>query len=136
MTDASGPRERGAPESAPRKRNAPTLNARQRSALRASAHRLDPVVMVGDDGLTPAVLQEIGRSLEAHELIKIRVAGDDRAAREQTLRRICEELDAAPVQHIGKILVIYRQKAEKPKPKARPRRKPARQLKRTFQNRA
>lgn len=121
----------------PRERNAPTLSPRERSALRASAHRLDPVVMVGEDGLTPAVLQEVGRSLEAHELIKIRVSGDDRAARDEILRRICQELEAAPVQHIGKILVVYRQRAEKPaKPKARPRRKPGRQLKRTFQNRA
>lgn len=120
----------------PNERNAPVLSARARSALRATAHRLDPVVMVGDGGLTPAVLQEINRSLEAHELIKIRVAGDDRAARDGILRRICEELQAAPVQHIGKILVVYRQKTEKPKPRAKPRRKPVRPLKRTFQNRA
>jgi putative YhbY family RNA-binding protein len=122
--------------SSPRERNAPSLNPRERSALRARAHRLDPVVMVGDDGLTPAVLAEIGRSLEAHELIKVRVSGDDRDARDDILRRICGELQAAPVQHIGKILVVYRPAAEKPKPKAKPRRKPQRQLKRTFQNRA
>jgi putative YhbY family RNA-binding protein len=127
MTDATIPRER----------SAPALTPRERSALRARAHRLDPVVMVGDDGLTPAVLREIGRSLEAHELIKVRVAGDDREARDAILRRICGELDAAPVQHIGKILVVYRQKSEKPaKRGGRPRRKPERQLKRTFQNRA
>jgi putative YhbY family RNA-binding protein len=137
MTVSSTARERGAPALTPRERSAPALTPRERSALRASAHRLDPVVMIGDGGLTPAVLQEVDRSLEAHELIKIRVSGDDRDARDGILRRICEELDAAPVQHIGKILVVYRQKSEKAaKPKARPRRKPARQLKRTFQNRA
>jgi RNA-binding protein len=113
-----------------------SLSPSERSALRASAHRLEPVVMVGDGGLTPTELQEIGRSLEAHELIKVRVAGDDRAAREAILRRICDELQAAAVQHIGKVLVIYRQKTEKPKPKpSKPRRKPVRQLKRNFQNR-
>ena len=112
------------------------LNSRERSALRASAQALDPVVLIGDGGLTPAVLSEIDRSLNAHELIKIRVAGGDRNAREDILRQVCTDLEAAPVQHIGKILVIYRQKPDKPKPKAKPRRKPERALKRTFQNRA
>lgn len=111
------------------------LNPRERSALRSRAHPLDPVVLIGDGGLTPAVLSEVDRSLNAHELIKIRVSGDDRDAREDILRRICETLDAAPVQHIGKILVVYRQKPDKPKPKSKPRRKPERPLKRTFQNR-
>lgn len=112
------------------------LNSRERSALRASAQTLDPVVLIGDGGLTPAVLSEIDRSLNAHALIKIRVAGGDRNAREDILRQVCTDLEAAPVQHIGKILVIYRQKPDKPKPKAKPRRKPERALKRTFQNRA
>jgi len=111
------------------------LNPRERSALRASAHALEPVVLIGDGGLTPAVLAEIDRSLNAHELIKIRVAGDDRNARDDILRQVCAGLGAAPVQHIGKILVIYRQKPDKPGPKPKPRRKPERALKRTFQNR-
>lgn len=112
------------------------LNPRERSALRSGAHALEPVVLIGDGGLTPAVLSEIDRSLNAHGLIKIRVAGDDRNAREDILRQVCDGLNAAPVQHIGKILVIYRQKPDKPKPKSKPRRKPERALKRTFQNRA
>lgn len=111
------------------------LTPRERSALRSRAHSLDPVVLIGDGGLTPPVLSEVDRSLNAHELIKIRVSGDDRDAREDILRQICEGLDAAPVQHIGKILVVYRQKPDKPKPKTKPRRKPERPLKRTFQNR-
>lgn len=135
MTVSSSPREHLSILSAG-KDSAPTLDARMRSALRARAHRLDPVVMVGDGGLTPAVLQEIASSLEAHELIKIRVAGDERDERDAILRRICDELRAAPVQHIGKILVVYRPAAEKPKSKpARPKRKAQRQLKRTYQNR-
>lgn len=112
------------------------LNPRERSAFRSRAHALEPVVLIGDGGLTPAVLSEIDRSLNAHGLIKIRVAGDDRTAREDILRQVCDGLNAAPVQHIGKILVIYRQKPDKPKPKSKPRRKPERALKRTFQNRA
>jgi RNA-binding protein len=113
-----------------------SLDAGTRRALRARAHALNPVVLIGNEGLTPAVLREIGVHLDAHELIKIRVTGEDRQEREDILRQVCEALQAAPVQHIGKILVIYRPAQEKPKPRARPRRKPERPLKRSFQNRA
>jgi putative YhbY family RNA-binding protein len=84
------------------------LTPAQRRALRGQAHHVDPVVMVGHDGLTPAVLHEIDVNLLAHGLIKIRVLGDDRDAREAMLDRISDALDAAPVQHIGKLLVVYR----------------------------
>ncbi|CAG2151072.1 RNA-binding protein [compost metagenome] len=80
----------------------------QRSSLRARAHGLNPVVMVGAEGLTRAVLAEIDRSLAAHDLIKIRVFGDERATRIAIYEAICDELDAAPIQHIGKLLVIWR----------------------------
>jgi putative YhbY family RNA-binding protein len=113
-----------------------SLDAGTRRALRARAHALQPVVLIGNEGLTPAVLKEIGVNLDAHELIKVRVTGEDRQEREDILRQVCEALHAAPVQHIGKILVIYRPAAQKPKPRARPRRKPERPLKRSFQNRA
>ena len=75
--------------------------------------------MIGDSGLTPAVLKEIDASLNAHGLIKVRVLGDDRDERISHYGTICEKLDAAPVQHIGKLLVLYRPKKEKvkePKP--------------------
>jgi len=109
----------------------------ERRALKARAHALDPTVLVGNGGLTQAVSGEIDRNLTAHELIKVRVMGDDRDTREDILKRICDELGAAPIQHIGKILVVYRPKPEAP-PKAKPKakRKPPRALKRTFQNRA
>jgi len=108
----------------------------ERRALRARAHALDPVVLIGDGGLTAAVLEEIDRSLNAHELIKVRVAGEDRDARSDTLRRVCEDLGASAVQQIGKILVIYRQRpVPHAKPGTRPGRKPRRPLKRSFQNR-
>lgn len=90
----------------------PTLTPAQRSDLRSEAHALDPVVLIGDAGLTPSVLKEIGLCLDAHGLIKIRVFGDDRDARITMYETICSELDAAPVQHIGKLLVIYRPKKE------------------------
>ena len=84
----------------------------ERSALRAEAHGLKPVVIIGEAGLTPAVMKEIAASLDSHGLIKVRVFGDDREARVGIYDTICEELDAAPVQHIGKLLVIYRPKKE------------------------
>ena len=88
------------------------LTPAQRSDLRSQAHGLDPVVMIGDSGLTPAVMKEIDASLNAHGLIKIRVLGDDRDARVSHYESICADLSAAPVQHIGKLLVVYRPKKE------------------------
>jgi RNA-binding protein len=84
----------------------------ERSALRAEAHGLKPVVIIGEAGLTPPVIKEIAASLDSHGLIKVRVFGDDRAMRTEIYEQICLELDAAPVQHIGKLLVIYRPKKE------------------------
>jgi len=88
------------------------LTPAERSALRAEAHGLNPVVMIGESGLTESVMKEIASSLDAHGLIKVRVFGDDREARIAMYEQICEELDAAPVQHIGKLLVLYRPKKE------------------------
>lgn len=82
----------------------------ERKALKARAHRLEPVVQLGERGLTEAVLAEIDRALDAHELIKVRAASLERDAREAALAGICDRLGAQPVQHIGKVLVIYRAK--------------------------
>ncbi|HEU4646002.1 MAG TPA: YhbY family RNA-binding protein [Burkholderiales bacterium] len=99
------------------------LDAIQRKQLKARAHSLHPILQLGDKGLTDAVVAEIGRALGAHELIKIRAASLNRDEREVALAGICERTDAQPIQHIGKILVLYRQK---PRPEAskgpRPRR--------------
>ena len=109
----------------------------QRRELRARAHILHPVVMIGDAGLTTAVLNEINKNLNRHELIKIRVFADEHAVRSQLLGEICMTLHAAPVQHIGKILVAYRPLPEDAKPdgrKAAPKkRKPPRRSKRSYQ---
>ncbi len=87
----------------------------ERSALRSQAHGLSPVVMIGESGLTPAVVKEADTALKAHGLIKVRVFGDDREARVSYYETLCEQLGAAPVQHIGKLLVLYRPKVDKPK---------------------
>lgn len=93
-----------------------TLTPAQRKVHRADAHHLDPVVLVGGDGLTPAVVKEIDNALKAHGLIKVRVFSDDRAAREAMLQTLTVQLDAAPIQHIGKLLVLWRPQSEKVKP--------------------
>ncbi len=86
------------------------LTAERRRALRAAAHHLHPLVTVAGNGLTEAVLAEIDRSLKAHELIKVKLAGIERAGRESLLTEICTRLDCAPVQHIGNILVLWRER--------------------------
>ena len=91
------------------------LSVAERKAHRAEAHHLDPVVMIGNDGLTPAVKKETDAALNAHGLIKVRVLGDDREAREAMYRQLCDELGAAPIQHIGKLLVLWRPKPVKQK---------------------
>lgn len=84
------------------------LTSQERSALRAAAHPLHPIVLIGDRGLTESVLSEIDRSLSAHELIKVRVSGAEREVREAMLATICETLSCAAVHHLGKTLIIYR----------------------------
>ena len=86
------------------------LSTAERKALKAAAHHLNPVVIVGQEGLTEAVIRETDRSLRAHELIKVRVAGDDRETRQAILEALCETLGCAAVQSIGKLLVVYRPK--------------------------
>ena len=84
------------------------LTPAHRKEHRSSAHHLDPVVMIGGGGLTPAVEKEIDLALNAHGLIKIRVFSDDRSAREAMFASLADKLGAAPIQHIGKLLVLWR----------------------------
>ena len=91
------------------------LTPSQRKVHRANAHHLTPVVMIGQEGLSSSVTKEINAALNAHGLIKIRVHGDDRAAREVMFLSLAEQLSAAPIQHIGKLLVLWRPIEEKEK---------------------
>ncbi|HEX5311528.1 YhbY family RNA-binding protein [Aquabacterium sp.] len=100
------------------------LTTAERKVHRADAHHLDPVVMIGGDGLTPAVLKEADSALKAHGLIKIRVLGDDREARETMYVQLCDQLNAAPIQHIGKLLVLWRPIPEKADAETKENRKP------------
>ncbi|MGZ3239528.1 MAG: ribosome assembly RNA-binding protein YhbY [Burkholderiaceae bacterium] len=104
------------------------LTSAERSVLRADAHALNPVVIIGEDGLKASVLKEIDASLNSHGLIKVRVFGDDREARVAIYDTICEKLGAAPIQHIGKLLVVYRPKKEAEKERSETRGKGLREV--------
>ena len=88
------------------------LTPAERRALRAKAHHLQPVVTIGQHGLTPAVLHEIDLALLKHELIKVRVFSDEREQRETMLRQVCADMECAAVQHLGKVLVLWRPNPE------------------------
>ena len=96
----------------------PSLTSARRSELRAQAHALSPVVMIGDKGLSDALVAEVDRALSAHELIKVKAATDDREARALWMQQLCEKLAAHAVQSIGKVLVLWRENPEKAKKKA------------------
>ena len=89
------------------------LTPAQRKEKRSEAHHLDPVVMIGADGLTPAVAKETDAALNAHGLIKVRIFSDDRTNRESIFASLCGELNAAPIQHIGKLLILWRPMPDK-----------------------
>lgn len=89
-----------------------TLTPAQRGDLKARAHSLNPVASIAGKGLAPTVVAEIDRCLKAHELIKVRVYGAEREDRDALFAELCELVHAAPVQHIGNILVLYRANPE------------------------
>jgi RNA-binding protein len=84
------------------------LTAAERKALRAKAHKLEPVVQIGSKGLTDEVIAEIDRALRAHELIKVRAGSLDREQRDEALVSICEKTKAERVQQVGKVFVLFR----------------------------
>ena len=88
------------------------LTERQKRYLRKLGHQLKPVVMTGSDGLKPSVLAEIELALDHHELIKVRVRAGDRGARDELVGKICEEADAALIQRVGHVALLYRRNPE------------------------
>ena len=110
-----------------------SLTTAQRKLLKAEAHSLKPVIMIGNDGLSAAVLKEANLAINSHGLIKIRVFGDDREARLQIYAELCDKLNAAPIQQIGKLLVIWRPKDE-PKEKQNIASKTSKQTKKSMQS--
>ena len=88
------------------------LTPAERKALKARAHKLNPVVIVGAKGLTPEVVKEIDFALKSHELIKVRVPGMERDDIESMMQEVATMTEAEPVQRIGKIMVLYRKRPE------------------------
>ncbi len=88
------------------------LTAAERKALKAQAHKLEPVVQIGAKGLTGEVVAEIDRALKAHQLIKVRAAAAERGDRENLLKEICSRSGAQAVQQVGKVFVLYRKNDE------------------------
>ena len=91
-----------------------SLTNQQRRKLRSLAHHLKPVVMVGDKGITENILAELDHALEAHELIKVSIAGADKEQRHTLSKALCQNSSAELVQMIGRITVLYRP-AQEPK---------------------
>lgn len=87
---------------------APTLTTRERAHLKARAHALEPVVQVGNSGVTDALITEVDRALTAHELIKVRVGTDDRADRVAVGDEICARTGAVAVHRVGKVVILWR----------------------------
>lgn len=89
------------------------LTGKQKNYLRGLAHPLNPVVMVGGKGVTPNVLEEVNQALEAHELIKIKLPGEDREVRQSISEEIQRASESQVVQSIGRVLVLYRASEDK-----------------------
>ncbi len=96
-------------------KNPMQLTDRQKRHLRALGHKLKPVVMIGDRGLTDSVLEEIDRSIEHHELLKVRVSVGDRTLRDRMIGEICERLGLTLIQRIGHVALLFRRNQRKPR---------------------
>jgi len=92
-----------------------SLSASQKRYLRGLAHGLSPIVHVGNKGVTPAVVNEFGSALDQHELIKVKIAGDDRDARKAQIEALAESAGADVVQRIGHVACYFRRNKEEPK---------------------
>jgi RNA-binding protein len=88
------------------------LTSAERKALKARAHSLEPLVLIGAKGLTDAVIAEVDFALKAHELIKVRAPGLERDDRDRTFTEICARTGADLVQQVGKVAVLYRKRVE------------------------
>ncbi len=84
------------------------MKPNQKQALKAQAHHLNPVILIGNKGLTPAVIEETDIALKAHELIKVKMNGAEKADRQIMARELCEQLSAESIQLIGNTLIMYR----------------------------
>ena len=89
------------------------MNTAQKQALKAKAHHLRPVILMGAKGLTPAVIDETHLALLTHELIKVKIGGVEKLERQAIADEICKNLEAELVQLIGHTAIIYRKNKDK-----------------------
>ncbi|HOW77164.1 MAG TPA: ribosome assembly RNA-binding protein YhbY [Candidatus Competibacteraceae bacterium] len=92
-----------------------TLTNPQKRYLKALAHARKPIIIIGDKGMTPAVLHEILLALDQHELIKVRVNAEDRTMRETMIEELCASSGATLVQRVGHIATLFRRNPEAPR---------------------
>jgi RNA-binding protein len=90
-----------------------SLTTKDKQKLKAQAHKLKPIVFIGNNGLTENVSKEVNRALNDHELIKMRVMHEDREAKRQLFVDVCEANEAELVQVIGNIGILYRKNKDK-----------------------
>jgi len=83
--------------------------------LRGLAHDLNPVILVGNKGITPALVKEFDAALDQHELVKVKIAGDDREARKQQIDDLAQQAGAEVVQRIGHVASYFRHNEDAPK---------------------
>lgn len=89
-----------------------SLTSKERQRFKAKSHYLKPVILVGQNGITEGVIKETNHALQAHELIKVQIQGEDRDARLQGAQAMADQLHAELVHHIGKIYIFYRQRQD------------------------
>ena len=90
------------------------LSERQRKYLRGLGHALDPVLLIGASGVTPAVIAEAKRALHDHELIKVKFRGAERDARDEGLAQLASATESALVQRIGHTALYYKRRIDRP----------------------
>ena len=91
-----------------------TLSEPQKKYLRGLGHQLNPVIMVGDAGLSESLLKEFDATIDHHELIKVRVKTGDRKTRDGLISQLCRNRSSELVVRIGNVALIYRRNEEKP----------------------
>jgi RNA-binding protein len=92
-----------------------SLSNSQKRYLRGLAHGIGPVIQVGNKGLTPSLVKEFGNALDQHELVKVKLAGDDREARAEQIDALAEQVGAEVVQRIGHVASFFRRNKQEPK---------------------
>ncbi len=93
---------------------AAALSNAQKRYLRGLAHDLKPIILVGAKGVSEALISELQLAIEHHELVKVKIAAEDRETRDAWIAALVEKSDAGLVARIGNVAILYRRRAEQP----------------------